>query len=69
MPQDVVPGLEMVLQRRRNQLPELPRLTASLAQGLPNGAPQPHSDAGAEADATGCWLNVADIDDFMVAQP
>ena len=22
-----------------------------------------------EAEATGCWLNVADIDDFMVAQP
>ena len=38
-------------------------------RGLPNGAPQPHSDAGAEAEATGCWLNVADIDDFMVAQP
>jgi peptide/nickel transport system substrate-binding protein len=69
MPQDVVPGLEMVVQRWRNQLPELPRLTASLAQGLPNGAPQPYSDAGAEAEATGCWLNVADIDDFMVAQP
>ena len=46
-----------------------PRLTASLAKGLPNGAPQPYSDAGAEAEATGCWLNVADIDDFMVAQP
>ena len=46
-----------------------PRLTASLAKGLPNCAPQPYSDAGAEAEATGCWLNVADIDDFMVAQP
>ena len=46
-----------------------PRLTDSLAKGLPNGTPQPYSDAGKEAEATGCWLNVADIDDFMVAQP
>jgi peptide/nickel transport system substrate-binding protein len=46
-----------------------PRLTDSLAQGLPTGTPQPYSDAGKEAEATGCWLNVADIDDFMVAQP
>ena len=42
---------------------------ASLARGLPNDAPQPYSDAGAAAEETGCWLNVADIDDFVVAQP
>jgi peptide/nickel transport system substrate-binding protein len=46
-----------------------PRVTAALAAGLPDGAPQPYSDAGTEAQATGCWLNVADIDDFVVAQP
>jgi peptide/nickel transport system substrate-binding protein len=46
-----------------------PKVTAALAQGLPTGAPQPYSDAGAAAQETGCWLNVADIDDFMVAQP
>jgi peptide/nickel transport system substrate-binding protein len=46
-----------------------PRLSASLAAGLPTGAPQPYGDAGTEAQATGCWLNVADIDDFVVAQP
>ncbi|HYR16896.1 MAG TPA: ABC transporter substrate-binding protein, partial [Mycobacterium sp.] len=46
-----------------------PKVSAALAQGLPNGAPQPYSDAGTAAEETGCWLNVADIDDFMVAQP
>ena len=46
-----------------------PKVSAALAQGLPNGAPQPYSDAGAAAEETGCWLNVADIDDFVVAQP
>jgi peptide/nickel transport system substrate-binding protein len=46
-----------------------PKVTAALAQGLPNGAPQPYSDAGSAAEETGCWLNVADIDDFVVAQP
>jgi peptide/nickel transport system substrate-binding protein len=46
-----------------------PRVSAALAQGLPNGAPQPFSDAGAAAEETGCWLNVADVDDFVVAQP
>jgi peptide/nickel transport system substrate-binding protein len=46
-----------------------PRVTAALAQGLPNGAAQPYSDAGTAAEQTGCWLNVADIDDFVVAQP
>jgi peptide/nickel transport system substrate-binding protein len=46
-----------------------PRVTAALAAGLPNGVPQPYADAGTEAQATGCWLNVADIDDFVVAQP
>jgi peptide/nickel transport system substrate-binding protein len=30
---------------------------------------QPYSDAGAAAEETGCWLNIADVDDFVVAQP
>jgi peptide/nickel transport system substrate-binding protein len=36
---------------------------------LPTGSLPPYSDAGAAAEETGCWLNVADIDDFVVAQP
>ena len=27
------------------------------------------STAGVEAVKTGCWLNIADVNDFMVAQP
>jgi peptide/nickel transport system substrate-binding protein len=27
------------------------------------------SQAGEEALKTGCWLNIADVNDFMVAQP
>lgn len=46
-----------------------PRVTDALAKGLPTGAPQPYSDAGAAAEETGCWLNIADVDDFVVAQP
>ncbi|HZA12352.1 ABC transporter substrate-binding protein [Mycobacterium sp.] len=46
-----------------------PRITASLGQGLESGAPQTFSDAAAEATSTGCWMNIADVDDFMVAQP
>ncbi|MFG1934754.1 ABC transporter substrate-binding protein [Mycobacterium sp. NPDC048908] len=46
-----------------------PRVSSALTQGLPGGQPQPFSDAGAAAEETGCWLNIADIDDFVVAQP
>lgn len=46
-----------------------PKVTAALAQGLPTGALQDFSEAGAAAEETGCWLNIADIDDFVVAQP
>ena len=46
-----------------------PRITASLGQGLESGAPQTFSDAAAEATSTGCWMNIADVDDFMVTQP
>jgi peptide/nickel transport system substrate-binding protein len=44
-------------------------VTSALQQGLPTGALPPYSDAGAAAEETGCWLNVADVDDFVVAQP
>jgi peptide/nickel transport system substrate-binding protein len=44
-----------------------PPISAALARGLETGDVQAFSEAAA-ADA-GCWLNVADVDDFMVAQP
>jgi peptide/nickel transport system substrate-binding protein len=46
-----------------------PAVTAALAQGLPDGSAQAFSQAGEEAVKTGCWLNIADVNDFMVAQP
>ncbi|BBY89146.1 ABC transporter substrate-binding protein [Mycolicibacterium tokaiense] len=46
-----------------------PPVTDALAEGLVTGAPEPFSTAGLEAVKTGCWMNVADVDDFMVAQP
>jgi peptide/nickel transport system substrate-binding protein len=46
-----------------------PPVTAALAAGLPTGADADFSTAGLEAVKTGCWLNVADVNDFMVAQP
>lgn len=44
-------------------------MTEALNRGLPTGSPEAFSRAGEEALKTGCWLNVADVDDFMVAQP
>jgi peptide/nickel transport system substrate-binding protein len=46
-----------------------PPVTDALAKGLPDGSDQAFSQAGLEAVKTGCWLNVADVNDFMVAQP
>ena len=46
-----------------------PRVTDLLAQGLVSAAPQTFSDAGEAASGSGCWMNLADVDDFMVAQP
>jgi peptide/nickel transport system substrate-binding protein len=46
-----------------------PPVTAALAEGLKTGAPEPFSTAADEAIKTGCWLNMADVDDFVVAQP
>jgi peptide/nickel transport system substrate-binding protein len=46
-----------------------PPVTAALAQGLPTGSQADYSTAGLEAVKTGCWLNIANVNDFMVAQP
>lgn len=46
-----------------------PPVTEALAKGLPTGSDEDFSTAGLEAVKTGCWLNVADVNDFMVAQP
>ncbi|WP_197381520.1 ABC transporter substrate-binding protein [Mycolicibacterium mengxianglii] len=46
-----------------------PPITEALAEGLVSGAPEPFSTAALEATKTGCWMNIADVDDFMVAQP
>jgi peptide/nickel transport system substrate-binding protein len=46
-----------------------PPVTEALARGLPTGSDADFSTAGEEALKTGCWLNIADVNDFMVAQP
>ncbi|MDT5098161.1 MAG: peptide/nickel transport system substrate-binding protein [Mycobacterium sp.] len=46
-----------------------PPVTAALAKGLPTGSQADYSTAGLEAVKTGCWLNIANVNDFMVAQP
>ncbi|WP_199743059.1 ABC transporter substrate-binding protein [Nocardia stercoris] len=46
-----------------------PDVTAALNTGKASGADRAFSDAAEKASATGCWLNMVDIDDFMVAQP
>jgi peptide/nickel transport system substrate-binding protein len=46
-----------------------PPVTDALARGLPTGSDELFSQAGEEALKTGCWLNIADVNDFMVAQP
>ncbi len=46
-----------------------PAMTGELAAGLPTGSTQVFSSAGELAVATGCWDNLVNQDDFMVAQP
>jgi peptide/nickel transport system substrate-binding protein len=46
-----------------------PPITEALVKGLPTGSNADFSTAGLEAVKTGCWLNIADVNDFMVAQP
>lgn len=46
-----------------------PPVTDALTKGLPTGSDADFSAAGIEAVKTGCWLNIANVNDFMVAQP
>jgi len=45
-----------------------PAVSAKLASGLKTGDAATFSAAGTAAIATGCWLNLVDQDDFVVAQ-
>lgn len=46
-----------------------PAVTKALAEGLVTGGPAKFNAAGVGAVATGCFLNLVDQDDFVVAQP
>ncbi len=46
-----------------------PALGTLLADGLLTGAAATFSQAGTKAIGTGCWLNLIDVNDFVVAQP
>jgi peptide/nickel transport system substrate-binding protein len=46
-----------------------PGTSALVAQGLTTGSDQTFSDAAESASQTGCWLNLVNVSDFMVAQP
>jgi peptide/nickel transport system substrate-binding protein len=46
-----------------------PAASKLIAEGLPTGSDQTFSDAAQSASQTGCWMNMVDVSDFMVAQP
>lgn len=46
-----------------------PAVTSLIAAGLSTGSDQTLSDAAKAASATGCWMNLVDVSDFMVTQP
>jgi peptide/nickel transport system substrate-binding protein len=46
-----------------------PATSADLAAGLKSGADADFTKAAADVIKTGCFLNLTNIDDFMVAQP
>jgi peptide/nickel transport system substrate-binding protein len=46
-----------------------PATTALIAKGLASGSDQTFSEAAVSASATGCWMNLVNVSDFMVAQP
>ncbi len=46
-----------------------PQITSLLTQGLATGSAQTFSQIGVLSVATGCWDNLVNQDDFMVAQP
>jgi peptide/nickel transport system substrate-binding protein len=47
----------------------VPALDKLLEQGKATGDPATFSQVGQLATASGCWYNLVDLDDFMVAQP
>lgn len=47
----------------------VPALDKLLTQGKVTGAPATFSQVGTLAVQSGCWYNLVDLDDFMVAQP
>jgi peptide/nickel transport system substrate-binding protein len=46
-----------------------PEATDFIARGRATGSPDDLSKGAEAAQATGCWMNLVDVDDFMVAQP
>lgn len=46
-----------------------PQISKLLPQGLATGSTQTFSQLGQLAVATGCWDNLVNQNDFMVAQP
>jgi peptide/nickel transport system substrate-binding protein len=46
-----------------------PTATDFIAKGRISGSADDLSDGAEAAQATGCWMNLVDVDDFMVAQP
>ncbi|MET0898012.1 MAG: ABC transporter substrate-binding protein [Mycobacterium sp.] len=46
-----------------------PEITDLIARGRETGAMEDFSKAAEAALATGCWMNLVDVSDFMVAQP
>ena len=46
-----------------------PEATRLIAEGKRTGSPDTFSDAAEAAQATGCWMNMVDVSDFVVAQP
>lgn len=46
-----------------------PEATELIARGRETGAMEDFSKAAEAALATGCWMNLVDVSDFMVAQP
>ncbi|MET0700366.1 MAG: ABC transporter substrate-binding protein [Mycobacterium sp.] len=46
-----------------------PTASAFIAKGRETGSADDLSKGAEEAQSTGCWMNLVDVDDFMVAQP
>ena len=46
-----------------------PQATSLIALGRETGSDETFSQAAHAAQSTGCWMNLVDVSDFMVAQP